>query len=104
MKVALLHNHYDVKKLEQVKSEMLKMGAPIINAVRMDCYDCYAAIDGCHRLRAAHELGIEPIINEIEYSEQDIESLGFDSDDFGGENWALNDLVDDANTRLILEF
>jgi hypothetical protein len=45
-------------KLEKVKAEMLQLGAPAIQVV--ECGDCYIALEGSHRLAAAHELGLTP--------------------------------------------
>lgn len=44
--------------LAAVKAEMLTLGAPTIRAV--DCGDYLMALEGCHRIAAAHELGLEP--------------------------------------------
>lgn len=54
----------EADKLEAVKSEMQKMGAPRIEVV--DCGDYLMALEGSHRIAAAHALGIEPefIIHE----------------------------------------
>jgi hypothetical protein len=73
MKVALVHDHYDAAHLEAVKAEMATMGAPVIKAVYMECYDLYAALEGCHRIRAAKELGLVPIIDEVEYSDDAVQ-------------------------------
>jgi hypothetical protein len=48
-----------------VKAEMETLGAPIIRAYRVEG-DLYYAVEGCHRLRAAAELGLVPEIDEIE--------------------------------------
>ncbi len=61
---------------------MLKRGPPTIRVV--DCGDCYMAIEGCHRLIAAAELGIAPILNvlsqedlvEVDSLETDLFPLG----------------------------
>jgi hypothetical protein len=53
----LVHATSD-EKVETVKAEMLVLGPPKIRVV--DCGDCYMAIEGCHRLMAAAELGIVP--------------------------------------------
>jgi hypothetical protein len=45
-------------KLEQVNAEMIQLGAPKIEVV--DCGDYYMALEGSHRLAAAHALGIAP--------------------------------------------
>jgi hypothetical protein len=86
MKIALLHNHYNQKHLDDVKKEMNILGAPTIKVVWMACYDCYAAIEGCHRIRAAKELNLMPVIEEIDYDEK------------------ISDLVDDCHRREIINF
>lgn len=71
MNIALLHKHYSEEHLEYVKSEMERIGAPVIKAVWMECYNHWAALEGCHRIRAAHALGITPIIEEVDYSDDE---------------------------------
>lgn len=63
--IVLYHEHYDREHLEQVKSEMLELGAPAIRAIWSECWGLWLAVEGCHRLRAAHELEITPIIQDI---------------------------------------
>ena len=70
MKIALVHKHFNADHLNDVKNEMMEMGAPVIRAVWMECYQMYAALEGCHRIRAAKELGLIPIIDEVEYSDE----------------------------------
>lgn len=48
----------DEQKLEKVKGEMRELGAPEIRVV--DCGDHYQALEGSHRIAAAHALGIMP--------------------------------------------
>jgi hypothetical protein len=69
MKIALVHNHYDEAHLAAVIEEMKTLGAPVIKAVWMECYDHWAALEGCHRIRAAAALGLTPEIDEVEYSD-----------------------------------
>lgn len=77
MTIKLLHNHYDEKKLQAVIEEMKVLGAPVIHAI----YDgeIYAALEGCHRLRAAHALGLTPEI--IEVTETDTITMQLDGED-----------------------
>lgn len=63
--IALYHKQYDPKHLEEVKSEMLKLGAPEIRAIWSEVYGVWMAVEGCHRLRAAHELGLTPVIINV---------------------------------------
>lgn len=74
MRIQLVHDHYDADHLAAVTAEMRERGAPTIRAV--DTGDgTYAALEGSHRLRAAVALGLEPEIDEVEYSDADVESV-----------------------------
>jgi hypothetical protein len=81
MQIGLIHKHFDQAHLEAVKTEMLVMGAPVIKAVWVECHGVWAALEGCHRIRAAQALGLTPEIEEIEYSDETLESLGLDVQD-----------------------
>jgi len=65
MRVSLLHNHYNQKHLAEVKAEMEMRGAPHIRAIWNDIHEEWMAVEGCHRLRAAKELGLTPRIKDI---------------------------------------
>lgn len=78
MRIALLHQHYDDDKIQHVKANMQQLGAPKIKAVYMPVWDLWVALEGCHRLRAAHDLGITPVIEAIEYSDNTLYSLGIE--------------------------
>lgn len=71
MNIILLHSHFDQDHLAKVTAEMEVLGAPTIKAVWSECYGAWCALEGCHRIRAAHALGIIPVIEEIEYSEEE---------------------------------
>lgn len=72
----------EASKLERVKVEMLQLGAPTIEVV--DCGDHYMALEGSHRLAAAHALGIDP---DLIIREQD-ETLNISGYDwFEAQNW-----------------
>jgi hypothetical protein len=104
MQVALVHEHFDESHLAQVVEEMKQLGAPTIRAVWMECYNVWAALEGCHRLRAAHVLGITPEIDEVDYSEETTTAdLGI-SDDFDGAVWTVAEIADGANRAVILSF
>lgn len=82
MQIALIHNHYDKAHLEAVKAEMAVLGAPAIKAVWMECWGVWAALEGCHRIRAAADLGLTVEIDAVEYSEDvTSEDLGLDLQD-----------------------
>jgi hypothetical protein len=53
------------EQLIRVKAQMQTLGAPAIRAYYSG--DAWYAIEGSHRLAAAHELGLEPEIIEVEY-------------------------------------
>ena len=78
------------------------MGAPTIKAVWMECWGVWAALEGCHRIRAAAELGLVPEIEEVEYSEDvTTADIGL-GDAFGGDIWTIAELADEANTKTII--
>lgn len=70
MKIALVHNDYSERHLAEVIEEMKTLGSPTIKAVWMECYGHWAALEGCHRIRAAKALGLVPEIEEVEYSDE----------------------------------
>lgn len=81
MEIALLHEHFDETHLGVVKAEMATMGAPVVKAVWVEAANRWVALEGCHRLRAAHALGLVPEIEEVEYSEAVAAELGLDIQD-----------------------
>lgn len=102
MKIALVHDYYDAAHLEAVKAKMATLGAPVIKAVWMECYGVWAALEGCHRIRAALELGLTPEIEEVEYSDETtLESLGCDD---SGNGYTVSYIADDAHRATIMEF
>jgi hypothetical protein len=101
MRIALVHNHYNEQHLTEVISQMEIFGAPTIHAVWMECYGHWAALEGCHRLRAAAAKGLIPEIIEVDYS-VDMAStvLGYDGDD----DYPISEICDDSHNATILEF
>lgn len=69
MRIALVHDHFDEAHLAEVIEEMKTLGAPTIKAVWMECFNHWAALEGCHRIRAAKALGLTPEIDEMGYSD-----------------------------------
>ena len=65
LSIALLHRDFETEKLEEVKAIMAAKGQPTIRAIWSESYGLWLAIEGCHRLRAAQELGLTPIIKDI---------------------------------------
>ena len=101
MKIALVHSHYDGEKLQRVIKEMEVLGTPEIHAVWMEVYDHWVALEGCHRIRAAKELGLIPEIIEVEYSDEMASSaLGYDGD----EDYPISEICDDSNNAVVVEF
>ena len=104
MQIALTHEHYDEAHLEAVKAEMQALGAPTIKAVWMECWGVWAALEGCHRIRAAAELGLVPEIDEVEYSEEvTTDEIGL-GDAFGGDTWTIAEIADGACKATIITF
>jgi hypothetical protein len=100
MKIKLVHSHFDTEKLEQVKKEMLSLGAPKIHAVWMECHEHWAALEGCHRIRAAKELGLKPVIVEVGYSDQYVDDI-FETD---LEDCTISEIADDVTDLMVVEF
>ena len=71
------------EKLEAVVAEMRTRGAPALRVV--DCGDHYEALEGSHRLAAAAQLGLEPIL-EVHDQDEVIDISGFDW--FDAANWS----------------
>lgn len=72
-------------KLQAVIAEMLTLGAPTIEVV--DCGDYFQALEGSHRLAAAAELGIEPILT-IHAQDEMLDISRFDWYQADPQNWA----------------
>jgi len=70
MQIVLLHKHFSEKHLIAVKNEMQLLGPPIIQAIWSECYGMWIATEGCHRIRAAHQLGLIPKIEDVTESER----------------------------------
>ena len=100
MQIALLHKHFDQAHLDVVMAEMKTLGAPTIKAVWMECHGVWAALEGCHRLRAAHALGLTPEIEEVEYSDETLESIGCDCKD----GVTISEIADDLPRAKIITF
>lgn len=58
----------DAEHLADVIEQMRTLGAPTIRAVWMGEY--WLALEGSHRLAAAHALGLTPIIEELSYLDE----------------------------------
>jgi len=67
--IALLHKHYSEEHLAEVMEQMEELGAPVIRAIWSELYGMWLAVEGCHRIRAAVELGEEVEIEDISEEE-----------------------------------
>lgn len=67
MKIALIHTEYRASHLDKVVEQMKELGPPVIRAVWCEDRGFWAALEGCHRTRAADMLGLTPTIKPIEY-------------------------------------
>ena len=103
MSIALYHKHYNAEHLEVVKKEMEVMGAPEIRAIWSEMYGLWMAVEGCHRIRAAKELGLEPVI--IDISEDETAMIQYDGDDIEVDVADLaEELTDNACKTEIINF
>ena len=79
----------EADKLSQVIEQMKTLGAPTIRVV--DCGDYYMALEGSHRLAAAHSLGLMPQL--VVYSQDEaIDVTAYDW--YDGANWAVDGRTD----------
>ena len=62
-------NPIDKDHLAEVSKEMDEMGTPVIKAVYDPVYENYIALEGSHRINAAKNKGIKPIIDELDYED-----------------------------------
>ena len=105
MKVALYHSHYEEDHLEAVANEMKTLGAPEIKCIWSECYGIWLAVEGCHRLRAAQQLGIAPVIVEINLEDEPTTTIQIDGEDVEVDTLELAIEVSDAAWQAtILEF
>ena len=101
MRVALVHSHYSEEHLAEVIEQMKVLGAPKIHAVWMECYGHWAALEGCHRIRSAKELGLIPAIIEVDYSDEMASTVtGYDGDC----DYPISEICDDSHKAVIIEF
>lgn len=67
MKIALIHQSYELSKLLHVIEKMKVLGPPHLRAIWCEDRKFWIALEGCHRSRAAAKLGLEPVIVPVEY-------------------------------------
>jgi hypothetical protein len=62
-------NEVDLDHLAEVSKEMDEIGRPVIRVAYNPAYDSYIAFEGSHRLKAAHDKGIKPILDEVDIND-----------------------------------
>lgn len=77
-------------------------GAPTIRAVWMPVYGHWAALEGCHRIRAAKALGLTPEIEEVEYSAEP-PPAGCEVEAHGRE-LTIEEIADSSHGSVVIEF
>lgn len=81
VRVILFHEHSDADKLASVIAEMRVLGAPEIRAYWSDTDREWYAMEGSHRLRAAHALGLTPRLVPVPLDAEISEETGYDTQD-----------------------
>lgn len=106
MKIALIHTFFDNKHLDEVVEEMRVLGPPRLRAIWLEDKGMWAALEGCHRTRAAARLGLEPIIVPVTYRR----GMSWQECDMGNEpisvlsEWTVDDVVRNAGKELVVGF
>ena len=83
----------DESKLKDIMADMETLGAPTIRAAET-CHGVIA-LEGCHRLEAAHRLGLTP---EIEIMDEDDQISDHGLQDFEGETLSVLEIIDYIGT------
>ncbi len=102
MRIALIHRQFDADHLDTVMAKMERLGAPTIKAVALGEGN-YAALEGCHRLRAAEILGLCPELDLVDfddYAHTLLSDMGLDCES----GHTVEDVCDDAVRGLWIEF
>lgn len=92
MTIILLHKHFDRDHLAEVTDKMRALGAPSIKAIWDKAEGMWRALEGCHRIRAARELGLTPKMVDVGSYDDD----GY-IDRAALEGVTINSLTDDDN-------
>jgi hypothetical protein len=71
MTVVLLHSHYDSEHLADVTRQMRELGAPSIRGIHDIINGMFIALEGCHRVRAAKDLGLAPELVDVGIYDED---------------------------------
>ena len=85
-------NDVNEEHLLEVMKEMDDYGRPVIRSAYFPAYDTYVAFEGSHRLKAAKEKGIKPILDVV------------DIDDVYNGKYPLEELSDDLDVDDLLQF
>ncbi|HYX39353.1 MAG TPA: hypothetical protein VE954_40140 [Oligoflexus sp.] len=102
LKIALLHERVNVNQLEMIKKEMAVLGRPVIRAVWTDTYGMWLALEGTHRLRAAYEMSLLPLVYEVAYQpDVTLSSLGLDCE---SDTTTLEDVLNSCYRATVLHF
>lgn len=65
MIIAPLHRHFSAAHLEDVRRDMARLGPPLIRAYFDATTGCWLAREGTHRIRAAHQLRVSPVMVHV---------------------------------------
>lgn len=65
----IIPNAADPAHLAEVMNEMQSLGAPVVRAFWSEAWEAFVAVEGSHRVVAAHRLGLVPEIEEIDMIE-----------------------------------
>lgn len=104
MEIKLYHKHYDEKHLAEVIDQMQRLGAPRVCGM-VDHNGIFNAFEGCHRVRAAKILGIDPICEEA--TDEDIARIAADAWENNGDvitRETLEERVGDYYKAEFIEF
>ena len=97
MTIALPHSHFCESHLAKVKLEMETLGEPTIRAVWLAHHNMWQALEGCHRIRAAQQLGLSVDIDPVDYSDDHVSTLGMDGD------FLISEACDDAHSNTLIK-
>ena len=106
MKVALIHTYFDVEHLDKVCAEMEVLGPPRLRAIWLEDKGMWAALEGCHRTRAAARLGIDPVMVPVDYEP----GMSWAEAEMEGEpiavlsTWTVDDVVANAGKEIVIGF
>lgn len=101
--IRTIHSPYECK-LETVKAEMAVLGPPVIRVI--DCGRYLFALEGCHRIAAAHALQIQPSLivyrpnDEIDIREYD----WYDAHYWPGTIYPASDVSYELSGRMACEY